>query len=145
MGIRKEDLADGKVLRVLVAQFREKKTEETLTAALHCLRDSTVLVPGAIFMTDKGKNDKDAKMRFDVYFLTNIEGKFLPVFSDGDQIDAEHRDQFTTVEKEFMDVMDIVLTDKDVTGIVLDPFTHPLVVPADLFPVIKKMPSNLEK
>lgn len=147
MGLTKKDLEGGGVLRALVKEFKTHQNQGNMMAALNCLHDSDVLVPGSIFMTEDGEKTGNAaasKMRFDPYYLKSSDGGyFLPVFSNEEQVPEKYKGQFTLTSKTFPEAMDTAFANKKVTAIVLDPFTEPMYVPVKLFPMVAKMKTRI--
>ena len=52
MGVTRETLENGNVLKALILQFLNERTEQHLFAVLNCLRDSFVWIPGHIQMNE---------------------------------------------------------------------------------------------
>ncbi len=127
MGVKRETLAHGDVLRQLVANCCSNNTQENLRGVLRCLRDSYVWIPC--------NPDPDV--------LKNEQGSFVPVFSNGDLMSEEYRSHFTLVERHFIEAMNLA-EDMDVIGIVLDPFTQPFVVEKGIFAYVRELPTNID-
>ena len=57
MGVKRETLKSGLVLKALIEQFENERTKQNLIPVLHCLRDSYIWIPGTLKMSeiDAGK------------------------------------------------------------------------------------------
>lgn len=154
MGVRRETLENGKVLRELIRMFLEEG-DQHLTAAFWCLRDSFVFVPGQIVMSDKNienamssKEGTTLTAQEDIMFapdLYNADGHLLlPVFSSIDQMPEEFAVTHSTMQRHFFDAMRMALRRTEVEGIVIDVFTQPFAVPKKDFDTIGNMPTNIE-
>ena len=75
--------------------------------------------------------------------LQNEEGYFFPVFSSAEEM-GEYGESFSKVEVHFLEAVSFAEhNEKDVLGIVLNPFTKQFVVNKDMFDVMKKMKSRI--
>ncbi len=156
MGVKRETLANGKVLRALVVQFEERRTEENLIGLLTCLRDSFVWIPCNVEMDNidmekflgakKGDTiTTEGNIRMVPDILKNGEDLFLPVFSSNDQMGEEYGSHFSKVQKHFFQAMSMAMARENVVGIVLDAFTHPFVIEKKLFDLIGRLPSQIDE
>ena len=115
MGVKRETLKSGRVLKALIEQFESERSKENLIPVLHCLRDSFVWIPGTLQMSDtdaeKFLNSQagdtvttDEAMKFEPDILQNGEDKFYPVFSSIEEM-GEYGNNFSKVEKHFFEAM----------------------------------------
>ena len=154
MGIKREALKGGGVLRALVAQFYADRTEQNLFAMLQCLRDSYVWIPYLVKIGDadieKFRHAKegetvtlDAEARLVPDILKNGDSLFFPVFSGLDQM-GEYGSHFSKMEKHFFEAMAMAMAHEEVVGIVLDAFTRPYVLEKGFFDIVGKLPTNVD-
>ena len=155
MGVKREALANGKVLRALVAQFEEGRTEKSLLGLLNCLRDSLVWIPCNVEMDNidmekflgakKGDTiTTEGNIRMVPDILKNGEDLFFPVFSSNDQMGEEYGSHFSKVQKHFFQAMSMAMAREDIVGIVLDAFTQPFVIEKKMFDLIGRLPSQID-
>ena len=153
MGVKREVLENGKVLQILIEKFVNNRTEENLYAALRCLRDSFVWIPGNLIMNKEDKEKfinatvgetvtNDFDMKFEPDILQNGEDKFYPVFSNVEAM-GKYGNNFSKIEKHFFEAMSYAIGKEETIGIVVDAFTNPFVVPKDLFENISEIPTNI--
>ncbi len=115
--INKKALESGAVLLILKERFLDDKKEETLYPLLHCLHDSDVLVSKSDILKNNGK-------------------QYLPVFSNKEEIPVDYGHRFSTVVSPFLQCIEMAMDNKQLYGIVLDPFTKPMVLPKDILEMI---------
>ncbi len=115
--IDKKALASGTVLLILKERFLDDKKEETLYPLLHCLKDSDVTVPESDILK---KGDKD----------------YFPVFSNKEEIPENYNKKLCENTLPFLKCIERVVADDKIYGIVLDPFTRPMVLPKDILEII---------
>lgn len=156
MGVKRETLKDGTVLRLLVEQYVRNKTNQHLGAVFGCLRDSFIWIPGTIklsaddlhAMLNAQEGDTIAA-RPDVMIAPDIlrhgDHLYLPVFSSSYERGEEYGSSCSWYEKHFFDAMTIASKRDDLVGIVLDAFTQPFVVPKRAFDVIRGMRSLIDE
>ena len=156
MGVKRETLEGGNVLRALVAQFNNDRTEQNLFALLCCLRDSFIWIPcNAVISNEDAeqfpnaqKGDviqsmNDIKMEPDI--LQNGDELFFPIFSNCEQMGEDYGGRFSKVEKHTFEAMNMAMARENVVGLVLDAFTQPFVIKKDLFEIIGKLPTNIDE
>ena len=154
MGVKRETLKSGRVLKALIEQFENDRTKQNLIAVLHCLRDSFVWIPGTLQMSDldakKFQNSNvgdtvttDEVMKFEPDILQNGEDKFYPVFSSIEEM-GEYGNNFSKVEKHFFEAMSYANGKKETIGIVVNAFSLPFVVPKEWFEIVSQFPTNIE-
>ena len=155
MGVKREMLKSGRVLKALIEQFENNRTKENLIPVLHCLRDSFVWIPGTLRMSDtdaeKFLNSQagdtvttDEVMKFEPDILQNGEDKFYPVFSSIEEM-GEYGNNFSKVEKHFFEAMSYANGKPETVGIVVNAFSMPFVVPKDWFEIIGSFPTNIDE
>ena len=165
MHITEEDLADGSMLREAIKKFNEESTEDRLVDALVLLRDSYVWIPcRAIFSEEDQKrfneiveNSQDDleslidtkftaqdEVRFVPDVLTDGEEFFFPVFSSAEEM-GEYGNDYSKIQCHILEaIVKAKNNDKKVKGIVIDPYSERLILPAEMFEVIEKMKSSIE-
>ena len=165
MHITEEDLADGSMLREAIKRFNEENTEDRLVDALVLLRDSYVWIPcRAIFSEEDQKrfneiveNSQDDleslidtkftardEVRFVPDVLTDGEEFFFPVFSSAEEM-GEYGNDYSKIQCHILEaIVKAKNNDKKVKGIVIDPYSERLILPAEMFEVIEKMKSSIE-
>ena len=153
-GIDPKTLEGGKVLRYLVKRAQDRNPRHYIDA-LNCLRDSQVVVPCVVRMSDAAThafcNAKEGdviapneSLRFVPDVIKSGEEFFLPVFSNHEQMSDEYRKGTSTITMDFLEVMNIAAARKELSGIVLDVLTMPLYVTKDLFELARSLPSRLD-
>ncbi len=156
MGVKRETLEGGKVLRVLVEQFKNDRTEQNFFGLLRCLRDSFVWIPcNAVVSEDDMEQFLNAKkgdvvqsmndIKLEPDILQNGDELFLPIFSNCEQMGEDYGSRFSKVEKHTFEAMNMAMARENVVGLVLDAFTNPFVIEKDLFEIIGKLPTNIDE
>ncbi len=153
--ISAKDLEDGKILSNLKLSFLGEPTQEMLFPLLCCLRESVVKVPFIAKMSDADKerlanvkegesfSNKD-EIALTADLLKAEDGKkFFPIFSNDDAMDDEYKTRFTIVPVTFEDCVKMAHSDSEVSGLVLDGFTSPFVIPFDLADYTLQIPSTI--
>lgn len=155
--LTKADLKDGSFLKDAVADFEEKKNDDTFIFVLAVLRSSTVTVPCFMEFSDEAKaildkyKDSDgeptpeekeivnAGISITPNILENDGKQFFPVFSSDAEMDG-HCDDCNPVHMPFLHAMQMALEGGDgIQGIVLNAFTGAFVIDRELFGNIAKM------
>ncbi len=155
IGVKRETLKSGRVLKALIEQFENDRNELSLISVLHCLRDSYVWVPGTMqvsnidvekFLSSKEGDlvSTDDDMKFEPDILQNGEDKFYPVFSSIEEM-GKYGNNFSKVEMHFFDAMSYAMGKKETVGIVVNAFSMPFVVSKELFEFIGQMPTNIDE
>lgn len=155
MGVKRETLKSGRVLKALIAQFELERNKQNFISALHCLRDSYVWVPGTMqvsnidvkkFLSSKEGDlvTTDDDMKFEPDILQNGDEKFYPVFSSVEEM-GEYGNNFSKVEMHFFDAMSYAMGKKETVGIVVNAFSMPFVVSKELFDFVGQMPTNIDE
>ena len=155
MGVKREVLENGNVLKALIIRFMNEQTRESLMPVLSCLRDSFVWIPGQIIMSEedmeKFANGKEgdiisnsSDMRFEPDILQKGEEKFFPVFSSVEEM-GEYGNGFSKMQKHFFEAMSYSMGKEETVGIVVNAFSTPFIVPKDWFDVIAEIPTHIDE
>ena len=87
-------------------------------------------------------NHDEVRMIPDI--LQNGDDYFFPVFTTAEEM-GEYGEQFSKIEKHFLEAMALARNnEKDVTGIVVNAFSEPFVIPKEMFDIIERMDSSIE-
>ena len=152
--ITRKEMEDGSILRRLKHIFLTEQNRQTLMPVLACLRDSELIVPVQITVSMEdaerirsaesgeptGTNDEAA---FTPDLLQNDEGTFLPVFSAPQQIAPVYAQNFSLMRLTAVQCIHMLLAMEEATGLVLDAFTEPMLIPKESAELILKMKSRL--
>ena len=77
--------------------------------------------------------------------LQNGDEFFFPVFTTAEEM-GEYGDSFSKIERHFLEAANLAKNnEKNVTGIVINAFSDPFVIPREMFEVIAGMDSSLEQ
>lgn len=161
-----EDLEDGSLLKEAVAVFNKERNEDHFLDVLEFLRDSYVWIPCNAVMSEADmarfeQAMKDAgddlsalvgeefttndEVRLIPDILQNGDDFFFPVFSSEEEM-GEYGEHFSKVQKHILEVIPMARdNEKNVSGIVLNPFTEPFVLDAEIFDMVENMKTRLEK
>ena len=155
--ITAEDLADGSMLKEAVSRFNAERNEPNFIEILEILRDSYVWVPcSAVFSKEDAakfealvKNNADNlnsligqsitnsdEVRLVPDILQNGDKFFFPVFSSAEEM-GEYGKNFSKIQKHILEVFPIARNnERNVDGIVLNAFSEPFVLNAELFDLV---------
>ena len=76
--------------------------------------------------------------------LQNGEDFFFPVFTTAEEM-GEYGNDFSKIQEHFLTVVSLARNNKKkVTGIVINAFSDPFVIPGELFDIIAEMDSAIE-
>lgn len=161
----KNDLAEGENLRAAISEYKNEQTAEKLLGVLEILRHSRVWIPCRAMpgeamqkqiekiINGSGFNAKSVKgktftaadtVKLEPIILQGGDYYFFPVFSSREEMDSSE-DCFSAVEQDFLDVIPVARANKyGIKGIVVDPFSEPMIIAAELFELIEK-PDNKQK
>ncbi len=153
--LSREKLEDGSVLLLLKERFQDDMTEENLLELMQVLRDSVVILPMQVLMSAADAERMrlyEENMKFVaeneiqvVPAVTEIEGeKYMFIFSQAEQIPVEYSEGVTLMRAPYEKVYQYFTEDESLFGVVLDPFTENLELPAELIHAIARMDSHLE-
>lgn len=160
-----EDLEDGTLLKEAVAVFNKERIEDHFLDVLEFLRDSYVWIPCNAVMSEADmarfeQAMKDAEDDLSALvgeeFTTNDEVRlvpdilqngdqfYFPVFSSEEEM-GEYGEHFSKIQKPLLEVIPMARNnEKNVSGIVLNAFTEPFVLDAEIYDIVEKMKSRLE-
>lgn len=152
--IDKETLKSGRELLYLKHEFLSNRCKETLFQLLSCLRDSNVIVPVNITMSDFDKEQfinarqgdvlttsDDIRCKPDI--LKNGDNFFFPMFSNEEQIPEEYDNNFSKVILPVLQCISMAKSYENVCGIVIDAFTEPLVLGYEIADLIFEFENRL--
>ncbi len=153
--IDKKTLESGKVLLYLKREFLSNRSKETLFPLLSCLRDSDVIVPVNVTVSDsdmkKFLNSKEGdivttsdEIRCKPDILKNGDKFFFPMFSNKEQIPKEYGRNFSSIVLSVMQCIKMAKSYEHVCGLVLDAFTEPLVLEYDIADLIPAFESRIK-
>jgi len=153
--IDKKTLESGRVLLYLKHEFLSNRSKETLFPLLSCLRDSNVIVPVNVTMSDFDKekflNSKQGdvvttsdEIRCKPDILKNGDNFFFPMFSNEEQIPEEYGNNFSKVVLPVLRCINMAKSYEHVCGIVIDAFTEPLVLEYEIADLIFEFESRLK-
>lgn len=159
-----EDLEDGSMLKNAMKMLHLNPTEDQYFETVRLLRDSRVWIPYSAVMSEEDLEQIDqriketngqpenivgttfqtkAKIRMIPDILQNGDQFFFPVFTSVEET-GEYGEHFSIFPQQFLEAMILAKNNaKNVTGIVVNPFSAPHVVERDIFDVIKNIPSRL--
>lgn len=163
-----EDLEDGSLLEEAVTAFNNDRNEQNLIEILELLRDSFVWVPCNVVMSEadqkkldeiaqKLMNDPNADpneligkefktegvTRMIPDILQNGNQYFFPVFSTAEAM-GEYGEHFSKVQKHMLEVIPLARNnEKELAGIVLNAFTEPFVLDAQIWDMVETMKSRI--
>lgn len=153
--ITRESLQSGNVLLYLKQQFLKNRTTENFMMFASCLRDSVVWVPhvATISAEDKEqlkkakvddivKTKETIRMKPEI-LITDGGEKYYPMFSQQKQIPESYKEQFSFIAMQTLICLDNAHANPVLNGIILDPFTEPVILPFDLADFLKEFPSRL--
>lgn len=165
--ITAELLEDGSFLKRAVEICNRNRTQLNLIKLARILRDSWVWVPCTAVFSDADKeamdkvvmeaiekNDPDSligqeltshdEVRFVPDILQNGEEFFFPVFTTAEEM-GEYGDGFSKYQAHFLHAANLAKNnEKKVSGIVINAFSEPFVVPKEMFDIIADMNSSAE-
>lgn len=150
---RQLDPANENELKTAIMRFNNDKTNENLISIMELLRDILIWIPCNAVISDtdieKLKSAKagmtfqstdDIRMIPDI--LQNGDEYFFSVFTSAAEM-GEYGDNFSKIEKWFLEAIPLAFNnEKKVSGIVINAFTEPFVVPNDLLKIIQEQGSH---
>lgn len=165
--ITPELLEGGAFLKRAIEICNRNRTQLNMIKLMRILRDSWIWIPCNAIMSDADyaaleKVVKDAEqeggldslagktlsnqdnIRMVPDILQNGEEFFFPVFTSAEEM-GEYGQHFSKIEKHFLEAANLARNnEKNVTGIVINAFSEPFIIPRDLFDMIAEMPSAYE-
>ncbi len=154
--ISKKALENGNLLRSLKHTFLTTQNPQTLMPVLACLRDSEVVVPVRLNVSDAQAEsilsaDKHAPIipNEDISFTPDLlqseDGIFMPIFSSEGQLKTEYAQNFSMMRISAVQCIRLMLQMPDINGLVLDAFTEAMLIPKESAEIILKMKSHLKE
>ena len=160
-------LEDGSFLKRAVEICNRNRTQMNLIKLMKILRDSWVWIPCTAIMSaadteavaktikeavEKGSldvlvgstitNQDEVHMVPDI--LQNGDDFFFPVFTTAGEM-SEYGKDFSKIQEHFLTAVTLARNNKKkVTGIVINAFTEPFVIPEELFDIIAEMDSAIK-
>lgn len=160
-------LEDGSFLKKAIEICNRNRTQMNMLKLMKILRDSWVWVPCNAVMSETD-NDVVLKMiqeaeenggldklvgktitnqdqiRMVPDILQNGDEFFFPVFSTAEDM-GKYGESFSKVQRHFLEAVNLARNNKKkVTGIVINAFTEPFVMPMELLDIIAEMDSAIE-
>ncbi len=165
MKVTEEDLEDGSMLKDSMIRFGEERSDRSFLDVLEILRDSYVWIPCNAILSDadqarmeamvaENEDDPDNllgiefsnedEIRFIPDILVNKDGEpFFPVFSSKEEM-GEYGNDFSKIENHFIEAINLASNnDKNVRGIVVNPFTESFILERSIFDIVKNMKSRV--
>lgn len=165
--ITSELLEDGSFLKRAISICSRNRTQINLIKLSGILRDSWVWIPCTAVMSDADQEmwDKAVKPAQDGEGLDSLIGQeftnkdtirmipdilqngdqfFFPVFTSAEEM-GEYGEHFSKVQKHFLEAVNLAVNnEKNVSGIVINAFSDPFVVPREMFDAITKLKSSIK-
>lgn len=166
--MKPEDFEDGSLMRDAIHRFHEDSENDALFELLQILRDSYVWIPcNAIvgeedqktveqMIEEAGDNldsmiGKEFTTQGNIRMVPDILQKddqyFFPVFSTEEDM-GEYGERFSKLQEHFLQVIKLARDNKKyeggLTGIVINAFTEPFILPKELYEAVEKMVSRIE-
>ena len=146
-------------MEAALAKYYDVENEINLMNVIRLLRDSFVWVPCTAVLSEEdqkqfeemldacdGDFDKIVgeevvskdNIRLVPDILKNDDGYFFPIFSSVEAM-GEYGNGFSKVQKHISEIVPMARNnDRELAGIVLNAFTQPFVVPADMWVVLER-------
>lgn len=150
---RKPEPANENLLKTAIMRFDSDRTDENLISILDLLRDILIWIPCNAVISDTDiEKLKDAKagmtfqstddIRMIPDILQNGDNFFFPVFTSCEEM-GEYGENFSKIENRFLEAIPLAFNnEKGVSGIVINAFTEPFVIPNELLKIIQKQGSH---
>ncbi len=165
MKVTEEDLEDGSMLKNSIIKFKEECNNRNFLDVLEILRDSYIWIPCHAILSEADQarmeamvaenegnlddlvgiefsNEDDIRLVPDV--LVNDDGEpFFPVFSSEEEM-GEYGNGFSKIGKHILEAINLAKNnDKNVKGIVVNPFTEQFVLEREIFDIVENMKSRV--
>ena len=135
-----KELENGDVLVALNSRFAEEKNQENLIALLKCMKDSKVIVPMRIEMSEEdaarienATDGEEIETRDEIKMVPEIlqakEKRFFPMFSQIGQIPKEFGTSHNLMSMPTSEALDMAHQIENLDGIVLDAFSKSVAMP----------------
>lgn len=164
VSITKEDLKDGQMLRDAIKRFNDERNEDNFFAVLELLRDSGVYVPCTAVLSEADQSFINEMLNDAGDDLSGVVGKefrikeqirmipdtlqngsdiYFPVFSRAEEM-GEYGDHFSKMETDFLHAINLARNNEmKPKAIVVDAFSQPFELSAELYDLVEKMKSRL--
>ena len=150
-----ESLKSGEVLVSLKNAFLDNKNMDTLLALAACLRDSIVIVPMRVKMSEEDENrikcapegsnvEISENIKIKPEILSNGTAQYFPMFSNEKQIPEAFARGVSTLTMSVVQCIQMAKTYDNLAGLVLDPFSREFEFGYELGDVILDMESHLK-
>lgn len=156
----KNEFRDGENLRAAIIEYKKEQTTERLIGVFEILRHSKVWIPCRAIpgeamqkqiekmIIESGFDPESVKektftsddaVKLEPIILQGGDYFFFPVFSSREEMDGSE-DRFSAVEQDFLDVISVArVNEYGIKGIVVDAFSEPMIIAAELFDLIEKI------
>ena len=135
-----KELENGDVLVALKSRCAEEKNQENLIALLKCMKDSKVIVPMRIEMSEEdaarienATDGEEIETRDEIKMVPEIlqakEKRFFPMFSQIGQIPKEFGTSHNLMSMPTSEALDMAHQIENLDGIVLDAFSKSVAMP----------------
>ena len=166
--MKPEDFEDGSLMRNAIRRFHEGQDNDELFELLQILRDSYVWIPCSAIVGEKDQKTVMQMIREDGDDLDSMVGRefttqentrmvpdilqkddqyYLPAFSTEADM-GEYGKNFSRIQMHFLQVIELARNNKKykdgLTGIVINAFSEPFVLPKELYNDVEKMVSMVE-
>jgi len=152
-------LESGDALVRFLHNFEQERTSENAMFVLQCLRDSVVIIPCTLRMSDEDaeqikKSAEDGSivqtkdeigMKPDFLIDQNTQELVFPVFSQSEQIPPDYGANFSNLCMPFIEVCSTGQSFDDVNTISVDPFTFNFRLGKELMDVVLKLPTMIDE
>lgn len=131
--------ANGETLKAVKQAFLKDRSFDNLGTVLMCLHNAYVLVPcetdvdeNTVAAMAEGKT-APGEVRFKPDIIEDNDGKkFFPVFSVSGEVPESYGRDFILCEDSFAHCVYMAEHTEGAEGLVLDPYTEPMVLPMSL-------------
>ena len=161
----REELEDGSVLKEAISVLGKEPSQENYLEVIELLRDSFVWIPCTAVLSENDKKrvedllgekkEEDFQkligqtmtmkdqIRMIPDILRNGDKYFFPVFTSDKEM-GEYGEHFSKIEKSFLEAMNLAQNnDKNVTGIVVNPFGEAFMLGREFFDLVRQMKSRV--
>ncbi|WP_072031629.1 ADP-ribosylglycohydrolase family protein [Anaerovibrio sp. RM50] len=162
--LSEEELSDGALLREAIRKYKYWNTDDSFWNLLAVLRDSNVWIPCNAISGSKDQTSlnkiiqmagdnldslvgmeftNEEPVRLVPVIISNGEDDFIPVFSSV-EVMGEYENQYSKVAKHFLEILEIAQFYKNrIFGIVLNPFTEPVILHLEMAEIVEKIRSRV--
>lgn len=162
--LTREELQDGSLLRAAIKAFTEQRTEENFIELVLLLRDSTVFVPCHTLLSEEDQKTVEQMVKEAGNDLNSLKGKtfsntasvrlipdllekgedlYFPCFTSVAEA-GEYGTHMSNIPRTFLDVITLARNNEQKpVAIVIDAFTRPYALPAELYQVVEGCRSRI--